>query len=759
MRGMRNQPGLLLWGVLGCFLLAACPQPGGSVPGKTEPDPDEKPAAKGNGVLRLSVTVPDGLALATGSRVRMEKDGEPLSSLKTSGFSGGERPLTETIRDLELSLAPGSYVVDILLTQEGTAKTAKYHEIQDIRTDETTEISFTPPAAEFFTEEERAAITAPVSFKTTAANSTGVKIGSAGGSEVNRTRGISSHHGYSTVYFVVGKKSSQTLSFSGSAGSRVTPADSLVDGETPGPAKAVLVVDASALAETGGQMSFTMTVEESGKTPMTYTITLSIPSLVDIVVQFQDINEGEPMEYKRTYLVGESFMRESVYLTGTYSDKTKREVTDYEVEGFTSSSPGVITVRFKKSGVYGGHDTSTGKVTVYPMTVLAESPARLFFPYGYRIVEGGPDRSRYTVSLGKPLVIAPVCWRIPADATYTWTVSGGTYTTSGEFLTLTGTAVGTYAVTVTAYTGATPIAAANTTVECVNTGSSPSEDREYGRSHFAPGQFVEPNWGTSLGGYGGSTITALSADNTTGPDFFIQGNAFGGWVEPGIIWVMKDENQNNKADDTWYELEGNAAQIGIGVTRRYAVTYYKSGGWEDNLGNYGALGPGQTYPASWPDKITLVGTLLDRSVPGAQRADLLEGYVDTHTSTFDISRAIQVDGSPVTLDRIDFVRVQTGENRYTSMGEISTEYTEISKLWAEGRSLNGVSTGSGYTYQFINNSGYALTLSFKDVSGTTELAIGETKTNTRPESKVYFNFIGGNVGYSVSGNTVTFTSR
>jgi hypothetical protein len=340
-------------------------------------------------------------------------------------------------------------------------------------------------------------------------------------------------------------------------------------------------------------------------------------------------------------------------------------------------------------------------------------------------------------------------------------VSGGNYTPNGEYLTFnSGTPAGTYNVSVTASSGGQPVATAATTVECVN-GTTTSADRAFENEHIAPGQFVTPrNWGLSLGGYGGSVAFRYSTGNGSGDDIRITGNAFSGWAEPGIIWVMKDENHNGEMDDTWYELKGNAEILGIPVTRRYAKTYYRSGVWEDNLGVTGSFSP-QHYDPSWPNQLTLVGTRLDRSNSSVHPDDI-KGYVDTLDTMFDIGDAVQADGTPVHLSGIDFIRVQTGEHYVAgAFGEISTEIPggppAGGSLWSETRTLAGVRSGSNYAYSFVNNSGYDIIVSFKDVSGTLSVPKNQTVPYTRQESKLYYNFSGGNVNAARSGNTLTFT--
>ena len=57
----------------------------------------------------------------------------------------------------------------------------------------------------------------------------------------------------------------------------------------------------------------------------------------------------------------------------------------------------------------------------------------------------------------------------------------------------------------------------------------------------------------------------------------ITGNAFDGSSEPGIVWVMQDENGDGLPNDTWYELRGS--EYGKAETwQDYAVTYHKPTG-------------------------------------------------------------------------------------------------------------------------------------------------------------------------------------
>lgn len=213
----------------------------------------------------------------------------------------------------------------------------------------------------------------------------------------------------------------------------------------------------------------------------------------------------------------------------------------------------------------------------------------------------------------------------------------------------------------------------------------------------------------SLGGFGGYIVVGFdhSIDNIAGYDIAIKGNAFKGSSEPGIVWVMQDENGNSLPDDTWYELKG--CETGLDYTiQNYEVTYYRPSEpgkpvqWKDNKGNTGeidylkAFHTQDYYYPLWinEDSYTLKGTCLearnyDQSGNGSYwvQQEYDWGYADNFSPTdfcndaplkacnlFDISNAIAPDGSVKELKFIDFIKVQTGCNTKSGwLGENSTE--------------------------------------------------------------------------------------
>lgn len=213
----------------------------------------------------------------------------------------------------------------------------------------------------------------------------------------------------------------------------------------------------------------------------------------------------------------------------------------------------------------------------------------------------------------------------------------------------------------------------------------------------------------SLGGFGGYVVVGFdhSIDNHENDyDFGIEGNSFSGSSEPGIVWVMQDENGDGLPNDTWYELKG--CEYGKPETRQdYVLTYYKpkSAGmpvaWTDTLGNSGTLDTNPAYP-SWisAGSYQLRGTCLkgrnsqDASTGNWVNTDYDWGYADNYGSDllspevypearkgynyFKIENAVSVSGVPVDLQYVDFIKIQVGVHAQSGwLGEISTEVLNV----------------------------------------------------------------------------------
>lgn len=229
---------------------------------------------------------------------------------------------------------------------------------------------------------------------------------------------------------------------------------------------------------------------------------------------------------------------------------------------------------------------------------------------------------------------------------------------------------------------------------------------------YAERRLTEGSW-VSLGGFGGYIIIGLdqSIDNGEGADFAIACNTFDGSSEPGVVWVMKDENGDGEPNDRWYELAGS--ETGKSETvHNYEVTYYRPTEammpveWTDNQGNSGAISYLESFHSQeyyyplWieADSYTLRGTLLkarnyDSTGSGAMWVNPHYdwGYADNaspedyvtaeRANHFDIANAIDGQGGAVTIEHIDFVKIQCAVQAESGWhGELSTEVCGLYNL-------------------------------------------------------------------------------
>lgn len=235
--------------------------------------------------------------------------------------------------------------------------------------------------------------------------------------------------------------------------------------------------------------------------------------------------------------------------------------------------------------------------------------------------------------------------------------------------------------------------------------------------HPAPGQFLNKNVGNlasaegligkrglvTLGAWGGSVSYAFDhtvINREDEDDFIIYGNASATFSEPGVIYVMQDDNGNGLPDDTWYEIKGSAHAL-EGTVRDYKVTYFRPEAieddiaWEDNKGKTGFVSKNsfhkQAYYPEWitEDSYSISGTLLsdsniDMSNPSMITSKPFEyGYADNTPGgdKINIGDAIDKEGKAVHLSGIDFIKIQTGiQANMGWMGELSTEVIGIADL-------------------------------------------------------------------------------
>ncbi|MBP5338297.1 MAG: hypothetical protein J6Z14_03190 [Prevotella sp.] len=201
----------------------------------------------------------------------------------------------------------------------------------------------------------------------------------------------------------------------------------------------------------------------------------------------------------------------------------------------------------------------------------------------------------------------------------------------------------------------------------------------------------------TLGAYGGYITFHFDhpVANVEGQrDFAVWGNAFDNNAEPAIVLVAQDTNGNRLPDDEWYELRGSEYDNPL-TLHNYELTYtYNAMGdipWSDNHGMTGSVLRNtfhiQEYFPLW---LAAQGTLTFR---GARLPDnavlngnnyLLPaydyGYADNQPNSdaegcsLDIGWAVDVEGRPVSLTHIDFVRCYNAMNQTCGrLGETSTE--------------------------------------------------------------------------------------
>lgn len=230
----------------------------------------------------------------------------------------------------------------------------------------------------------------------------------------------------------------------------------------------------------------------------------------------------------------------------------------------------------------------------------------------------------------------------------------------------------------------------------------------------------------SLGSFGGYIVLKFDEEcandpgNPYGVDFTIFGNAFSGSSEPGVVWVMNDENQNGQPDDTWYQIAGSH-YFHSKTIKNYRVKYFRGETrdvhWKDNHGNAGTIKansfqtqnyyPEAAFFTEYPkDSVTFSGTKLDIHLitdnPFQISVSPLHfGYADNFPKKngipliapdnpytkdsegaggdpIDISWAVDSIGNYVDLDEIQFVKIVTGGLLdLGQLGEISTDVSYV----------------------------------------------------------------------------------
>ena len=407
---------------------------------------------------------------------------------------------------------------------------------------------------------------------------------------------------------------------------------------------------------------------------------------------------------------------------------------------FTADTPGVYYLTVEVTTEYGkdflevrievaAPDPGPGPEPT-PPPVPAESDSVSF------------ERQEYHVAVGRTLRLLPLDIDSTKQYSFVWLVDGQTVQEGGEPLyRFEAVKQGLYTVEFRLLRdGVKKFADTLQVLVCppegtyrrpAGAGSSPNVARVYDFTP-APGQYVNENYTAttmeeacayalgrmgggnyvSLGGFGGSMAVGFdhSIANDGDYNFAIKEASYTNYSEPGIVWVMQDEDGNGLPDDTWYELKGS--EYGLSCTvQDYAVTYYRpeapaqNVNWTDNHGGSGcidylsAFHKQDYYYPLWikEDRYTLRGSRLearnyDQSGRGVLwiNPDYGWGYADNHSEVdmlperatgvtkgwnhFRIADAVTFDGRPANLQYIDFIKVQTGLNTKSGwLGEVSTE--------------------------------------------------------------------------------------
>ena len=355
------------------------------------------------------------------------------------------------------------------------------------------------------------------------------------------------------------------------------------------------------------------------------------------------------------------------------------------------------------------------------------------------------DQVEYHVSVGRTIRLLPLDLDSTRHYTFTWRVDGTTRQEGEEPLyRFEAQAQGTFRVDFHASDGEAAADTTLTVVVCPPEGkyrraatatNSPLAAKVYGYLP-APGQYINENFTAatmeeaceyamtrmrdgkyvSLGGFGGSLVVGFdhSIANDGDYNFAVKNTVYSNYSEPGIVWVMQDENGDGLPNDTWYELKGS--DYGLpGTIQDYAVTYQRPSApampvsWTDNRGGSGRIDylvayhkQDYYYPA-WvkEDTYTLRGTRLeahnyDQSGTGTYwvNPDYGWGYADNYSpidmlperatgitagcNHFKIADAVTFDGKPANLQYVDFIKVQTGLNAKSGwLGELSTEVFDV----------------------------------------------------------------------------------
>lgn len=443
---------------------------------------------------------------------------------------------------------------------------------------------------------------------------------------------------------------------------------------------------------------------------------------IDIAMQDITVTVG----YSKTLIAN---VRDTELETSIFWSLNDEKVAEGESYTFEATATGTYTITATAKNADGEASDS--------VTITVVESSEMPFAYEFATTE-------YHTVVGRNLRIAPTKISNSEGVEYTWVLNDTATACDTPYYIFNSDSTGDYTLKTIATKGDS-ILTTTLTITVYAEGEYRRERSASSRADFsaimeympAPGQFIGDlktggftgeeltmaaatayaeerlrggNW-VSLGAFGGYIVAAFdhSIENREGADLAITGNAFDGSSEPGIVWVMQDENGNGLADDTWYELRGS--EWGKEETiLDYAVTYYRPSGtgmavaWEDNIGNSGTVDYLKSfhtqdyYYPTWvaEDSYTLRGTRLEaRNYDKSGNGSLWVqphydwGYADNNSPTdcadavnsLDIANAVDCIGESVNLGFVDFVKIQSAVQAKSGwLGELSTEVCGISEI-------------------------------------------------------------------------------
>ncbi|MCD6570188.1 MAG: PKD domain-containing protein [Deltaproteobacteria bacterium] len=207
----------------------------------------------------------------------------------------------------------------------------------------------------------------------------------------------------------------------------------------------------------------------------------------------------------------------------------------------------------------------------------------------------------------------------------------------------------------------------------------------------------------SLGGFGGSITLKFdhmvmdNPENPLGLDFILFGNAFGGWVEPGVVEISDDPKvEEDPGQAKWYLIPGTAME-----SNTEEPVYRKVEKYYEETGEifYAYQIPPETSYVN-PDTGEVNWGYADFSpvMELPKGADPVEFYTNPDNpyevgtdegscggDAFDIAWAIDpVTGEPAGLGSFQYIKITTGVDYYSeTLGEISTEVDAVADIGLE----------------------------------------------------------------------------